>query len=91
MMRRSFNCSPCSACGIQITNKSKLPFLSRQSWRDAVADSLSYSRDFDRSLGVRSRIHAHHFFEQNVRNGKPIGVFILFFDAYLFILYSIIT
>ena len=31
-------------------------------------------KNFIRNLGVKTRIHMHHFHEHDVRDGKPIGL-----------------
>lgn len=68
----------CPACGDYIPNRHELPFLTRRYWRDRVADTLGYDKDFIRSLGEGTRIYAKHFLESDIRDGKPIGMFFIY-------------
>lgn len=74
--RRNQGVDVCPGCGQHISKGNEIPFLTRRSWRDAVADQLGYDRKFIRNLGEGTRIHAHHFYERDIRDKKPIGEFI---------------
>lgn len=72
-MNRSYSADVCPACGIHIPNRKELPFCSKKIWREQVADRLGYNRAFIVSLGLKTRIHRHHFSEDDIENDKPTG------------------
>lgn len=74
-MKRNQGVDCCPACGGKISKSKELPFLTRRSWREMVADHLGYDREFIKNLGEGTRIHAHHFYERDIRGNKPIGNF----------------
>lgn len=68
-----FGVSACPACGLHISSRKELPFLTRRIWRENVAEKLGYNKDFILNFGQKTRIHRHHFHEYDIRDNKPIG------------------
>lgn len=71
MRNRSVSVCPC--CGVYIPARQEIPFLTRRAWREAVAVTFNYNKNFILELGENTRIHRHHFAEIDIRDNKPIG------------------
>lgn len=72
-MNRSYTADVCPACGVRIPIRDEMPFSTKKSWRVKVADHLGYDRDFIVNLGLKTRIHRHHFSEDEIVDNKPVG------------------
>lgn len=77
-MNRSYSADVCPACGLPIPTRLELPFSSKKKWRENVADHLGYNRQFIVNLGLKTRIHRHHFSEDDILQNKPVGMFLIF-------------